>query len=246
MSQPYLSVIIPAYNEAKRLPLTLVDIDKHLSSSGFSYEIVVVDNNSTDGTREIVKRFLPLVQNLHLIECKKRGKGAAVKKGMLESRGKIRLFTDADNSTSITHFFPMKHYFLEGYDVVIGSRDLPGSKLEPPQSWYKRLLGNMGNLFIQLVALRGIWDTQCGFKAFSQTAVEKIFPLSRVFGWGFDVEVLALAKAFGFRIKEIPVTWVNSSFSHVKPFAYFAVLWEVVKIKFWLIGKYYGPISNKK
>ncbi|MFA6136150.1 MAG: dolichyl-phosphate beta-glucosyltransferase [Candidatus Paceibacterota bacterium] len=237
--QPYLSVVIPAYNESKRLPLTLIDIDKHLSKADFSYEIIVVDNNSSDATKEVAQRFIPLIKNLKVIECKTQGKGAAVKKGMLQAEGKIRIFTDADNSTSIDHFFKMKHYFNEGYDIVIGSRDVEGSKMEPAQPWYRRLLGNMGNVFIQIMLLRGIKDTQCGFKAFSQEATQKIFQLASIVGWGFDVEVLALGKKLGYKIKEIPVTWVNSAFSHVKPTAYLFVLLEVVKIKIKFIRNFY-------
>ncbi len=237
--KPYLSVIIPAYNEAKRLPLTLIDIDKHLKNADFFYEIIVVNNNSTDATIEVVERFSHIIKNLKLIECHIVGKGAAVKKGMLEARGKIRIFTDADNSTSIDQFQKMIPYFSENYQVVIGSRDVEGAELVPPQPWYKRLAGNLGNLFIQFMLLPGIWDTQCGFKAFTEEAAEKIFPLIKISRWGFDVEILALAKKMGYKIKEIPVVWVNSPFSHVKMSAYIQVLLEVVKIKWWIITNKY-------
>ncbi len=239
MMKPYLSIIIPAHNEAKRLPLTLIDIDKHLSKGDFSYEIIVADNNSTDATREVVRRFSHLIKNLQLLECKVPGKGATVKKGILEANGDIRLFMDADNSTSIDQFQKMKPYFPEGYDVVIGSRDVEGAKKEPPQPWHKTLAGNVGNLFIQALLLPGIWDTQCGFKAFTEEAALKIFPLLKIDRWGFDVEVLGLAKKMGYKIKEIPVFWVNDPFSQVGPFAYLQVLWEVVKIRYWLSFKKY-------
>ena len=160
--KPYLSVVIPTHNEAKRLPLTLIDIDRHLSKAEFSYEIIVVDNNSTDATAEIVNRFSHLIKNLRLINYETPGKGGTVKYGMLEAEGEIRIFTDADNSTSIDQFNKMIPYFKQNYGVVIGSRDIEGAKLEPPQPWYKRLAGNMGNLFIQALVLPGIWDTQCG------------------------------------------------------------------------------------
>lgn len=243
--KPYLSVIIPAYNEAKRLPLALVDIDKHLKKADFSYEIIVVDNNSTDATPAIVKRFSHLIENLKLTECRIPGKGAAVKKGMFEAKGKIRLFTDADNSTSIDQFNKMIPYFNEGYQAVIGSRDIEGARLVPPQPWHKRIAGNLGNLFIQFMLLPGIWDTQCGFKAFTEEAAEKIFPLIKISRWGFDVEILALAKKFGYKIKEVPVVWMNNPFSHVKASAYVQVLWEVVKIKWWIIMDKY-KIKYKK
>ena len=238
--KPYLSVVIPAYNEAKRLPLTLIAIDRHLSRAEFSYEIIVVDNNSTDATPEVVGRFSHLINNLRLVEEKTPGKGAAVKKGMLEAKGEIRIFTDADNSTSIDQFNKMIPYFKEGYDVVIGSRDIEGAKLEPPQSWYKILAGNMGNLFIQALVLPGIKDTQCGFKAFTEETALKIFPLIKITRWGFDVEILSLAKKMGYRIKEIPVVWVNDPLSRVSAFAYLQVLWEVVKIRYWLTTNKYN------
>ncbi|MCL5004456.1 MAG: glycosyltransferase family 2 protein [Patescibacteria group bacterium] len=237
--KPYLSIIIPAYNEAKRLPLTLFDIDKHLKSADFSYEIIVVDNNSTDATSEIVERFSHLIKNLRLIKYRTPGKGGAVQKGILEAKGEIRLFMDADNSTAIDQFNKMIPYLKEGYDVIIGSRDIEGAKLIPPQPWHKRLGGNAGNLIIQALLLPGIWDTQCGFKAFTAEAAEKIFPLLKTNRWGFDVEVLSLAKKFGYKIKEVPVVWVNNPFSKVSAAAYLQVLWEVVKIKWWLTtGKY--------
>lgn len=244
MKPPHLSVIVPAYNESKRLPLTLLDIDKHLEKASFPYEIIVVDNNSTDGTKEIAQRFASIAKHIRVIECTTQGKGAAVKKGMLEAKGEIRLFTDADNSTSITHFFEMEHYFKEGSDVVIGSRDIPGAKLEPPQPWYRRILGDAGNLFIQLMLLKGIKDTQCGFKAFSREATEAIFPHLTISGWGFDVEILTLARYYDFSITEIPVLWVNNTLSHVKPTAYISVLLEVVKIKAKLLKGFYPKKSS--
>lgn len=237
--KPYLSVIIPAYNEAKSLPLTLIDIDKHLKEAGYSYEIIVVNNDSTDATGEIAERLSHLIKNLRLINCKVLGKGAAVKKGILEAKGEIRIFMDADNSTSIDQFSKMIPYFKEGYGVVIGSRDIKGAKLVPPQAWYKRLAGNIGNLIIQAVLLPGIWDTQCGFKAFTEEAALKIFPLIKIGRWGFDAEVLTLAKLFGYKIKEIPVVWVNNPFSRVKFSTYFQVLLEVFKVKWWIITRKY-------
>lgn len=226
-----LSIIIPAYNESDRLPDTLIDIDKHMMDVDFKYEIIVVDNNSKDSTREIAEKMKKTIKNLEVEECKIQGKGAAVKYGMLHSNGEIKLFTDADNSTSITHFFKMKKYFNEGYDIVIGSRAIRGAKLNPPEPWYRQIPGKLGNLFIQFMILPGIWDTQCGFKAFTADSARKIFKKSIISGWGFDVEVLALAKKFQYKIKEIPVIWVNDIRSHVGISSYFFVLLEVIKTK---------------
>lgn len=235
MPKPFLSVIIPAYNEAKRLPLTLIDIDKHLDEQEYSYEIVVVNDGSTDDTAEIVARFAPLINNLRLINNdENKGKGAAVRQGMLEAKGLWRLFMDADNSTSIVEFNKMISYFKSGYEVVIGSRAVRGSRKMPPQPFYKGILGKMGNLIIQTVLLHGIWDTQCGFKCFSEEAAEKVFSLTKIDRWGFDAESLALAKALHYKIKELPVFWVNDPRTHVKLKDYLQVLLETAKVRWWL------------
>jgi dolichyl-phosphate beta-glucosyltransferase len=240
MAKPYLSVIIPAYNEAKRLPLTLIDVDKHLSEQEYSYEIIVVNDGSKDATAEIVRRFQPLVENLKLVDIEQnQGKGAAVRRGMLAAKGNWRVFMDADNSTSIVEFNKMNPYFDDGYEIVIGSRSVRGSKMNPPQNIIKRLAGKLGNLFIQVLLLRGIWDTQCGFKCFSEEAAKRIFPLTKINRWGSDVETLALAKKLGYQIKEMPVYWVNDRRSHVGLSSYFQVLVETVKVKWWLWRKIY-------
>lgn len=239
---PYLSVIIPAYNEAKKLPLTLLDIDKHFKAGllpkGKTYEIIVVDNGSTDHTKEITERLAKGIANLKVIESE-RGKAAAVKKGMLEAKGEICLFMDADSSTAIDQFAKMILPFNEGYAVVIGSRDIEGAKLIPPQPWYRVILGNIGNLIIQALLLPGYWDTQCGFKAFTADAVQRIFPLVKTKKWSFDVELLSLAKKMGYKIKEIPVVWVNNPSNLIKATTYIEFFWEVFKIRYWFwTGKY--------
>lgn len=240
MAKPYLSVIIPAHNEAKRLPLTLIDVDKHLSEQEYSYEIIVVNDGSKDATAEIVRRFQPLIENLKLIDNEKnQGKGAVVRQGMLAAKGNWRLFMDANNSTSIIEFNKMMPYFDDGYEIVIGSRAVKGVKLNPPQNILKQLAGKMGNLFIQFLLLRKIWDTQCGFKCFSEEAARRIFSLTKIDRWGFDIETLALARAMGYQIREMPVYWVNDPRSQVNFRFYFQVLWETVKVKWWLWRKTY-------
>lgn len=244
--KPYLSVIIPAYNESKRLPLTLIDIDKYLSGADFSYEIIVVNDGSKDSTAEVVRRFSHLIKNLRLLNnAENHGKGWVVRQAMLDAKGDVRIFMDADNSTTIDQFSKMTPYLPAPsgekgkYGVVIGSRDIPGAELIPPQPWYKRIAGNMGNIVIQILLLPGMWDTQCGFKAFTAEAAEKIFPICKIDKWALDVEILSLAKKMGYKIKEIPVTWVNNPFSKVKLSGYFKFLIEVFKIKWWLTrGKY--------
>ncbi|OGG42921.1 hypothetical protein A3G50_01385 [Candidatus Jorgensenbacteria bacterium RIFCSPLOWO2_12_FULL_42_11] len=229
--KPFLSVIIPTYNEAKRLPLTLIDVDKHLSAVGYDYEIIVVDDGSKDATIDIAKRLSHLIKNLRIIENEKNhGKGWVVRQGMLEAKGQWRLFMDADNATSADQFQKMMPY-LADYQIIIGSRDVKGAKLVPPQPFYKRFLGNAGNIIIQILLLPGLWDTQCGFKCFSEEAAEKIFRLMKTNRWAFDVEALVLGKKFGYKIKEIPVVWVNDIHSKVKFSSYFQFLWEILKIR---------------
>ncbi len=245
MARPFLSVIIPAYNEAKRLPLTLIDIDKHLEHQEYSYEILVINDGSTDETAEIVRRFTPLVENLKLIDNKdNKGKGAVVRQGMLLAKGTWRLFMDADNSTTIVEFNKMIPYFKEGYEVVIGSRDVKGSRTLPAQAFYKRFLGDIGNLIIQALLVPGIWDTQCGFKCFSDEAAQKIFSITKIDRWGFDAESLALAREMGYSIKEMPVFWVNDIRTHVRLSAYLQVLAETVKVRWWLWRKAYNLPQN--
>jgi glycosyltransferase involved in cell wall biosynthesis len=235
MEKVYLSVIIPAYNEEKRISNTLLDIDHYLSKQDYSYEIIVVSDGSKDKTCQIVKKFTDLIKNLRLIDNKENhGKGWVVKQGMLEAQGEIRLFMDADNATTIDHFEKMIPLFEQGYQVVIGSRDkkdAAGAKQAVPQSFLKRQLGNMGNILIQLLAVSGIWDTQCGFKAFQAKAAQDIFSRSQIDRWGFDIEALALARKLGYRIGIIPVNWVNDPDSRVSWKGYLNTFRELFKIK---------------
>jgi len=236
MSQPdvYLSVIVPAYNEENRIQKTLQRFQEYFSTQPYNYEIIVVNDGSRDKTAEIAEYMRGEIKNLRVIDRKQnKGKGFSVREGVLKSFGKIRLFADADNATDISHFDKMRPFFDKGYDVVITSRnskDAVGAKQFVSQPWHKRLLGNLGNLYIQKLAVRGIWDTQCGFKAFRDYAAEKIFNISKIDGWAFDVEALALARKFNFKIAVIPANWVNDPKTHVKPFAYLKSLWEVYKI----------------
>lgn len=240
---PYLSVIIPAYNEGERIIKTIQRISEYLQKQNYSYEILVVSDGSKDETAEIISNLKSQISNLNLIDRKEnKGKGYTVREGMLAAKGQIRLFTDADNSTDISYFEKMMPLFESGYDIVISTRDSKdavGASQEVPQPWYKRLMGNLGNLYIQILAVPGIWDTQNGFKAFTAEAAEKIFCLAKIERWAFDVEALALARKFKYKIGIIPVHWINDPKSHVKLSGYFKVLLDVLKIRWNLIsGKY--------
>ncbi len=246
MQKPFLSVVIPAYNEVSGIALTLLDVHRHLSKQGSSYEIIVVDDGSIDDTVGIARRMKEVIPHLSIIANKtNHGKGKVVRQGILAAQGRIRLFMDADNSTSVDQFGKMRPYFEQGYHVVIGSRDIAGAQLIPAQPWHRVLLGNAGNLIIQALLLPGIYDTQCGFKAFSETAAEEIFSRATINRWGFDVEALSLARVLGYQIKEIPVVWSNNPFSRVGAGAYIQVLWETLLIRISLWTNKYN-ISNAK
>lgn len=249
MKTPYVSIIVPAYNEEDRISRSLSRIHEYLSLQKYSWEILVVIDGATDNTFNMVHEFESLFEDrLTIINNKKNhGKGYVVRQGMLKASGEFRVFTDADNSTDISHLDAMIVKFGEGYDVVIGTRDdkdVPGAKQEIKQSFLKRLLGNMGNLFIQLVAVRGIWDTQNGFKGFSAKAAQEIFSRTVIDKWGFDIEVLALARQLDYRVGIIPVFWKNDPKSHVKLSGYFRTLWETVQVRLniWR-GKYKRPLD---
>ncbi len=238
-----LSVVIPAYNEAERIGPTLLKLHDYLSSGPLSYEILVVLDGPTDGTREVLQRMGVEVAQLRIVDRKvNRGKGYTVIEGMLNAKGRVRLFTDADNSTDITHFDKMKPLFDQGYDLVIASRnskDAPGAQQTVQQAWYKQMIGRLGNLLVQTVAVPGIWDTQCGFKAFRAEVAERIFSQTTIEGWGFDIEVLALARLYRYKVGIVAAHWVNDDRSHVGSLDYLSVLADIFQIRYRLLtGKY--------
>lgn len=237
----YLSVIIPAYNEEKHIKSTIQSIHGYLSGKKIDHEILVVTDGSKDETNNIVSSLATEIPNLTLLRSDiNKGKGYAVKEGMLKATGHYRLFTDADNATSIDHIEKMMPFFEQGYGVVIGSIAAKDSVVASgSEPIWRRLFGMMGNLFIQVMVVPGIRDTQRGFKMVTAEAANKIFPKMTINRWGFDIEMLALARKFGYKIKEVPVVWKNEPNSHVKLSAYFEVLMETVKIRLNLItGKY--------
>ncbi|MBU2025232.1 MAG: dolichyl-phosphate beta-glucosyltransferase [Patescibacteria group bacterium] len=236
-----LSVVIPAYNEEKRIGPTLLDIDRYLSRQKYPYEILVVIDGATDKTFQTVKKYQSMVHGLKIINNEKNhGKGYVVRQGLLQARGEFRLFMDADNSTVVDHiekFFP---YFDQNYSLVIGSRDLKTSKITKHQPKWKELLGDAGNIMIQFIGgLWGIPDTQCGFKVLTAEAAKKICEKMIIDRWGFDIEMLVLARKMNFKIKEIAVEWENDQASNVSFLSYFNTLKELFQIRWNLItGKY--------
>jgi dolichyl-phosphate beta-glucosyltransferase len=228
----YLSVVIPAYNEAKRIGATLQAVGEWLARQAYDSEIIVVDNNSTDGTADVAHQYHAQFPFIRVINEERVGKGFAVAAGMRFATGQVRLFTDADNSTTIDHFEIMQPFLERGYDVVIGSLGVPGAVVLSggQEPLWRQLMGKLGNLWIQLFAVPGIWDTQRGFKVFTARAAQEIFSRTSIGGWGFDVEALAIARARKFRIKEIPVTWKNDPDSKVNMWAYPQVLMQTLVV----------------
>ena len=220
-------------------------MDAYLRSKNFSggYEIIVVNSSSKDRTAEIVKSSQSSISRLSLLEVENKGKGWAVKEGMLRAGGDIRLFSDADNATSPEHFDKMIPFFEKGDDVVISSRnslDAAGAAQDVPESFLRRFAGKIGNLIIQTFAVRGIWDTQNGFKAFSAKAAEDLFPRQIMTGFSFDIEVLALARRRGYKIGIIPVRWKHDPDSKVSLKSYIQVFLDVFKIRWNLIMNKYN------
>jgi dolichyl-phosphate beta-glucosyltransferase len=241
----FLSVITPAYNEEKRISPTLESVDSYLKKQNFEYEIIVVANNCQDQTCDIVRNYQRKILNLRLINLENSsGKGKAVKRGVEAAEGDYILFMDADNSTRIREVGYFLPYLKEGYDVVIGSRAIKGARVVIHQPAWRESFGKFANFFIRLILLPEIYDTQCGFKLFRRDAGKQIFAKQKISGFGFDLEVLALARHFGFKIKEMPIIWCNSPGTRVSFWHYFITFWELLKIRWSLWRRIYKQ-NNK-
>jgi dolichyl-phosphate beta-glucosyltransferase len=218
MSKPiYISVVIPAYNESKVISETLNKLTDYFDNKPYLFEFIIVNDCSTDQTAELVRNLSVAKPYIRLINNESnQGKGFSVKKGVLAARGNYILFKDADLSTPLIEVEKMLLLLADGYDLVIGSRALAGSKLILKQHWLRQLMGKTFNIFVKLLVFNGINDTQCGFKCFKKEAAQRIFSLQRLRRFCFDVEILYIAKKLGFKIKEVPVSWSNRSDSRVK------------------------------
>jgi dolichyl-phosphate beta-glucosyltransferase len=244
-----LSVIIPVYNEEKRVSKTLDGVFAYLKAKHVSAEILVVDDGSRDRTIEVVSRFKRKAgakQVLRILKHKRnKGKGAAVRTGALASKGKIVLYMDADNATPITEYEKFKPALQKGVDVVVGSRAVDRKQVKVHQPFYREAIGRVGNVLIQILVISGISDTQCGFKAFTQRTAKTIFPLQTIDRFGFDVELLFIAKKHGFSILETSVQWfddpntrVNALRDSIRTFSeLFLIRWNDLK------GRYSTPVK---
>ena len=237
----FLSIIIPAYNEEKRIPNTLLKLLNYLSTKSYQWEIILVDDGSTDRTSEIARE---VIKNNSLTVIKNhlnQGKGYSVKRGVLSSTGNVLLFSDADLSTPIEELDKMLLWIDKGYDIVIGSRALPESIIETRQPWYRQLMGKTFNLLVQSLVLKGFNDTQCGFKCFTRESALRVFTLQRLTGFAFDVEILYIAQKCSFKIKEQPVRWINSPESKVRLLkGPLSMILELLKIRFYDWKGYYS------
>lgn len=203
-----LSVVIPMYNESARLGASMPKLVEYFSRQSYPYEIVAVDDGSKDGTPALARELLSSLPRVRVIEQQpNRGKGAAVKTGMLAANGAFVMFCDADLATppsELDKFWPMLH---KGYEVVIGSRKMPGANIVRHQPLWRETLGKVFTWLTDKIATRNISDVTCGFKCFSHSAAQQVFSRSVLTDWSFDAEVLFIAQKRGYRIKEVPVTW---------------------------------------
>lgn len=215
MANPFLSIVIPAHNEEHRLPASLEQIHAFLSKQSYVAEIVVVENGSSDHTYEIAQSYTREIPYLRVLQEEDRGKGLAVRRGMLESSGQYRFISDADLSMPIeevNRFLPPQ---LAQVDIAISTREGPGAvRYNEPQ--YRHLVGRAFNTFVRVMALPGLQDTQCGFKCFRAEVAEEVFRCQTLGGMSFDVEVLYIARLRGYQIVEVPIHWYHNSDSRVR------------------------------
>jgi glycosyltransferase involved in cell wall biosynthesis len=215
-SAPLLSVIIPAYNEASRLPTTLPQVVDFALAQSYRTEVIVVDNNSTDETRAIAATFAAEFPFIRVLDEPIQGKGAAVRAGMLAAAGEYLFMADADLSMPVQEMSKFLPPTLDGYDVAIASREAPGAVRYGEPS-YRHLMGRVFNFVVRTLAVHGFQDTQCGFKCFRRRVIKEVLPYQTINGWAFDVELLFIAQQRGFRIVEVPVDWYYRQNSRISP-----------------------------
>jgi dolichyl-phosphate beta-glucosyltransferase len=239
---PQLTVVVPAYNEEQRLGATLKRMLAYFDAQPYSVEILIVDDGSSDHTAQIVEQIAQRRPNVRLLSYgQNRGKGHAVRHGILQARGTRVLFSDADLATPIEELEKLTPQLDSGSDIAIGSRDMVGSQLIKRQSWIREMGGRTFNKMVQLLAVPGIRDTQCGFKLFTQSAARRIFSQCQVDHFAFDVEVLYLARRCGLRIAEVPVRWAHQEGSKVR---FFRDAWRMVKTLVRIRLTHYDPAAT--
>lgn len=211
-----LSIVIPAFNEARRLPVTLGRIIAFVKARSFDAEVVVVDNASTDATKDVVMDFSSRYPFVKYLYGSAPGKGAAVRAGILAARGDYLLICDADLAVPIEEVAKFLPPRLAGFDIAIGSREIEGAQ-RYGEPFHRHLMGRAFNLLVRTLILPGLHDTQCGFKCFRREAARDLFSINRIGGWSFDVEILHIARLKRYRIAEVPVNWYYGDRSKVNP-----------------------------
>ena len=245
---PFLSVVIPAYNEALRIAASLESISVYSEQQRYSYELIVVDDGSTDQTAQVVKDIFKRIEYGTLLQNKtNRGKGYSVRRGVLASNGEYVLFSDADLSTPIQEIEKLLQCLQEGYDIAIGSRGLKNSDVQLHQPWYREYMGKTFNLIIRLLMLTAFHDTQCGFKCFRGDVARELFARQMLDHYSFDVEILFLAARQNYTMQEVPVQWFNEPNTRVNALKDSArMLKDVIKIRYnaWT-GTYTGQNTKR-
>lgn len=235
------SIIIPAYNESRRIVPTLNKVLTHLAEQGWDAELIVVNDGSRDDTAEVVRRFVEKNPMMRLVENPgNRGKGYSVRNGMLNARGDVLLFSDADLSSPIEEATKLFQAIANGADVAIGSRWMNAKLQTARQPLYRQLFGRAFNVMLRVLLGLNFKDTQCGFKAFTGRAARAIFPLQTIERWSFDPELIYLAQKQGFKVVEVPVQWAHDEKTTISPLRDGTrMFFEVLKIR-WnaLTGKY--------
>ncbi len=227
-----LSLVIPAYNEQARLPYTLSELAAYILREQIDCEVIVVDNGSTDATSVVVQQAAERFPCLRLMRTDRRGKGLAVRTGMLAAQGEVVVFADADLSWSVEELPRFMGLVQSGAMVVIGSREGHGARRigEPA---YRHLMGRVFNRVVQALAVSGIEDSQCGFKAMSREAAQNIFRRQRIDGFGFDVEILYVARRLGYPVRVVPLRWEHKENSRVAPVRdTLLMLSDVLRVRF--------------
>ena len=240
-----MSIVIPAYNEEKRIAGSLLETCAHMNGFGMEYEIIVVDDGSSDGTGRTVDHIAMHVRNGRLVRYEKnRGKGHALRTGVLVTKGDLILGMDADLSTPMDELRKLMPYLSEGgFDIAIGSRALALSDIIKKQPWWRRGMGKMFNKIVKAIVIGGFNDTQCGFKLFRGVVGRTLFGEAKIDRFAYDVEILALARKKGYGIKEVPIRWINSPESRVDPVKdSLQMLADLVRIRF-AVGKVKGKGS---
>jgi len=212
---PFLSIIIPAYNEENRLPNTLEQVFHFLEKQSYASEVIVVENGSTDKTFEFAQKLAHQYKNLRVIHNEERGKGGAVLRGVREALGEYVFICDADLSMPVAEISKFLPPILNDFDIAIGSREAPGA-VRYNEPYYRHLTGRVFNMLIRLMVLPDLQDTQCGFKCLRAGVARDIFPFQTLTGWAFDVELLYIAYLHGYRILEIPIDWYFNADSKVR------------------------------